>query len=140
MHGLSFTRMRDAARKEGVKHLLLHNYRFLPAVRLSRQLIEEGRLGRIYQFRGRYLQQVGSDPQEVTENVWYATGTRSGVLLGIGCHIIDLALFGDSWRAESRSGYPSAQGDSLSVVPADSASGVPDVPAAADSNAMETTR
>lgn len=85
--------MRDAAVKAGVKHLLCHNYRFLPAVRLSRQLIVEGRLGRIYQFRGRYLQQVGSNPEEVTENVWYATGTRSGVLLGIGCHIIDLARF-----------------------------------------------
>jgi predicted dehydrogenase len=29
----------------------------------------------------------------VLENVWYATGTRSGVLLGIGCHIIDMARF-----------------------------------------------
>jgi len=60
---------------------------------LARQLIEEGRLGTIYQFRGRYLQQVGRDPNEVTENVWYAAGTRSGVLLGIGSHIIDLARF-----------------------------------------------
>jgi predicted dehydrogenase len=86
-------RMRDAAAKSGVKHLLCHNYRFLPAVRLTRELVEEGRLGTIYQFRGRYLQQVGRDPGEATENVWYAAGTRSGVLLGIGCHIIDLARF-----------------------------------------------
>jgi predicted dehydrogenase len=85
--------MRDAAVKAGVKHLLCHNYRFMPAVRLARQLIEEGRLGTIYQFRGRYLQQVGRNPEEVTENVWYASGTRSGVLLGIGSHIIDLARF-----------------------------------------------
>jgi predicted dehydrogenase len=86
-------RMRDAAIKAGVKHLLCHNYRFMPAVRLARHLIEEGRLGTIYQFRGRYLQQVGRDPSEVAENVWYASGTRSGVLLGIGSHIIDLARF-----------------------------------------------
>jgi predicted dehydrogenase len=86
-------RMRDAALKSGVKHLLCHNYRFMPAVRLAKQLVAEGRLGTIYQFRGRYLQQVGRDPEEVAENVWYASGTRSGVLLGIGCHIIDLARF-----------------------------------------------
>ncbi|MBN1835053.1 MAG: Gfo/Idh/MocA family oxidoreductase [Spirochaetales bacterium] len=86
-------RMRDTALQSGRKHLLCHNYRFMPAVRLARQLIEEGRLGRIYQFRGRYLQQIGHDPDETTEDVWYATGTRSGVLLGIGCHIIDLARF-----------------------------------------------
>ena len=93
MTAVDARRMRDAAVKAGVKHLLCHNYRFMPAVRLARQLIDEGRLGTIYQFRGRYLQQVGRNPEEVTENVWYAGGTRSGVLLGIGCHIIDLARF-----------------------------------------------
>ncbi len=85
--------MRDRAEKAGVKHMLCHNYRFVPAVRLARQLISEGRLGAVYQFRGRYLQDVGHRPDEVTENVWYAAGTGSGVLLGIGCHIIDLARF-----------------------------------------------
>jgi len=93
MTAVDARRMRDAAVKAGVKHLLCHNYRFMPAVRFARQLIDEGRLGTIYQFRGRYLQQVGRNPHDVTENVWYASGTRSGVLLGIGCHIIDLARF-----------------------------------------------
>ena len=85
--------MRDEAVKAGVKHMLCHNYRFMPAVRLAKKLIEVGELGRIYQFRGVYLQEVGHEPSEVLENVWYATGTRSGVLLGIGCHIIDMARF-----------------------------------------------
>jgi len=85
--------MRDAVRKTGVKHMLCHNYRFLPAVRLARELVGEGRIGRVYQLRGRYLQEVGRNPREIIENVWYADGTRSGVLLGIGCHIIDLARF-----------------------------------------------
>jgi predicted dehydrogenase len=86
-------RMLEAVRKAGVKHLLCHNYRFMPAVRLARKLIEDGELGTVYQFRGVYLQEVGHDPAEVLENVWYVSGTRSGVLLGIGCHVIDLARF-----------------------------------------------
>ncbi len=86
-------RMYRTVEKCGVKHMLCHNYRFMPAVRLARELIESGEIGTVYQFRGRYLQEVGHDPDEVSENVWYASGTKSGVLLGIGCHIIDLARF-----------------------------------------------
>ena len=85
--------MRDAAEKAGVKHMVCHNYRFLPAVRLAYDLIREGALGTIYQFRAQYLQEVGHDPAEPVENVWYAAGTKSGVMLGIGCHIIDMARF-----------------------------------------------
>jgi predicted dehydrogenase len=86
-------RMRDAVIKSGVKHMCCHNYRFIPAVRLARSLIEEGALGTIYQFRGSYLQEVGHDPSAPTESVWYASGTKSGVLLGIGCHLIDIARY-----------------------------------------------
>jgi len=86
-------RMIEAAEESGVKHMLCHNYRFMPAVRLAKTMIDDGELGTIYQFRGRYLQEVGHDPGEKTENVWYTSGTKSGVLLGIGCHIIDLARF-----------------------------------------------
>jgi predicted dehydrogenase len=85
--------MRDAAEKAGVRHMLCHNYRFLPAVRFAYDLIQEGALGTVYQFRARYLQEVGHDPGEAVENVWYAAGTKSGVLFGIGCHIIDMARF-----------------------------------------------
>lgn len=85
--------MMQAAGKAGVKSMCCHNYRFLPAVRLARELIENGTLGRIYHFRGQYLQPYGHDPDEVIENVWYAAGTASGVLLGIGSHAIDMARF-----------------------------------------------
>lgn len=85
--------MMRAAQKAGVKSMCCHNYRFLPAVRLARELVEKGALGRIYHFRGQYLQPYGHDPQEVIENAWYAAGTASGVLLGIGSHVIDMARF-----------------------------------------------
>ena len=45
----------------GVKHMTAFNYRFVPAVRLARQLIEAGELGEIQHFRGRYLQEWGDD-------------------------------------------------------------------------------
>ena len=40
----------------GVKHLCAFNYRFVPAVRLAREMIDAGELGEIRHFRGRYLQ------------------------------------------------------------------------------------
>jgi predicted dehydrogenase len=86
-------RMMQAVQKAGVKSMCCHNYRFLPAVRLARQLIENGVLGKIYHFRGQYLQPYGHDPEAVIENAWYAAGTASGVLLGIGSHVIDMARF-----------------------------------------------
>ena len=38
------------------------NYRFVPAVRLAREMIEVGELGEIFHFRGRYLQDWLVDP------------------------------------------------------------------------------
>ncbi len=70
-----------------------HNYRFIPAMRLARELIEKGAIGKIYHFRGCYLQEIGHDPQAPVENLWYASGTTSGVLLGLGSHVIDTARF-----------------------------------------------
>jgi predicted dehydrogenase len=85
--------MADAARAAGVKNMLCHNYRFFPAVRLARELIDRGAIGTIRHFRGRYLQEPGHDPAAPLEDCWYASGTKSGVLLGIGSHIIDMARF-----------------------------------------------
>jgi predicted dehydrogenase len=85
--------MAEAARKAGVKNMLCHNYRFFPAVRLARKLIDEGALGTLYHFRAVYLQEVGHDAAAPLEDCWYASGTKSGVLLGIGSHVIDMARF-----------------------------------------------
>lgn len=81
------------AKKAKVKNMCAYNYRFIPAVRLAKEIIEKGYLGDLYEFKGRYLQPYGADPSEPVENVWYASGTKSGVMLGIGSHIIDTARF-----------------------------------------------
>src|SRR4029079_9889954 len=54
--------MLAAATKAGVVHMICHNYRKAPAVTLARQIIDEGRLGRLYHFRGTYLQDWVADP------------------------------------------------------------------------------
>ena len=46
----------------GVKHMCAFNYRFVPAVRLARELLEAGELGEIHHFRARYLQDWLVDP------------------------------------------------------------------------------
>ncbi len=76
----------------GVKHLCAFNYRFVPAVRLARELIDAGELGEIRHFRGRYLQDWGDDP---TLDTWrfHASDAGSGALGDLGTHVIDLARY-----------------------------------------------
>ncbi len=85
--------MLEAVRKAGVKHACAFNYRFVPAVRQARLLIEQGALGRIYHFRARYLQEWIADPEFAM--VWRLDKSvaGSGALGDLGAHIIDLARF-----------------------------------------------
>ena len=48
-------------RRAGVVHMCGFNYRFVPAVRLARELLEAGDLGELFHFRARYLQSWGVD-------------------------------------------------------------------------------
>jgi predicted dehydrogenase len=82
-------RMRDAAARAPGRALCVFNYRFVPAVRFARELIDSGRIGRIYQIRVSYLQMDGHDPALPPERVWYSAWPHSGVLQGIGSHAID---------------------------------------------------
>ena len=83
----------------GVKHMCAFNYRFVPAVRLAREMLEAGDLGDIYHFRGSYLQEWG----DIDDQVWrFERATAgSGALGDLGAHVIDLAAI--SWARSSRS-------------------------------------
>jgi predicted dehydrogenase len=75
----------------GVKHMCAFNYRFVPAIRLARQLVEAGEIGEIVHFRGRYLQEWGADPNL---DAWRFQADEAGGTLGdTGAHVIDLARF-----------------------------------------------
>ena len=86
-------RMRDAARAAGTKSMCTFNYRFMPAVRLAKDLIAEGKIGTIYQVRVHYLQMAGHDPALRPEQCWYSAWPHSGGLQGIGSHAIDQCRF-----------------------------------------------
>ncbi|MBQ8357185.1 MAG: Gfo/Idh/MocA family oxidoreductase [Clostridia bacterium] len=73
---------------------VLFNNRHLSAVRRAKQLIEEGRLGRILSFDFRYLHNSCTDTAKKAgwKQIADICG-KGGVLLDLGSHIIDLAVF-----------------------------------------------
>jgi predicted dehydrogenase len=86
-------KMRDAAASAGGVHMTGYNYRFIPAVLLARQIILEGRLGRVHHFRARFCDDSMVDP-----NVPYSwrhsrAHAGSGVIGDLAAHAIDLAHF-----------------------------------------------
>ncbi|HLW03309.1 MAG TPA: Gfo/Idh/MocA family oxidoreductase [Ktedonobacterales bacterium] len=85
--------MWEAARQAGIVHMCAFNYRFVPAIRLARDIIKAGRLGRIYHFRARYLQEWITDPN--FPMVWRmdAETAGTGAIGDLGTHIIDIARF-----------------------------------------------
>ncbi|MHA2854583.1 Gfo/Idh/MocA family protein [Paenibacillus lautus] len=89
--------MLQAAEDAGVTHMVGFNYRFSPAVRLAKKLIDSGRLGQIYHFRAWFLQDWIMDPQFPL--VWRLQKevAGSGSHGDLGAHLIDLAhyLVGD---------------------------------------------
>lgn len=76
----------------GVKHMCAFNYRFVPAIRLAREMIDAGELGEIRHFRARYLQDWGDDPALDTWR-FHADEAGSGALGDLGAHVVDLAHF-----------------------------------------------
>jgi predicted dehydrogenase len=85
--------MLDAVKQAGVLNYLNHNYRRVPAVALAKQLVDEGRLGTIFHWRGAYLQDWIIDPN--FPMAWqlkkeYAGG---GPLFDLTSHAIDLARY-----------------------------------------------
>jgi predicted dehydrogenase len=81
------------ARAGKARLAVVFNYRFVPAIQLAKQIIAEGRLGRLYHFRARYLQDWLASPNAPMS--WRLDKDRagSGVLGDLGAHVIDLAHF-----------------------------------------------
>ncbi len=85
--------MLAAVQKAKVKHMIMFNYRFIPAVSFAKQMIAAGELGTIYHYRGYYLQDWIVDPNFPL--VWRLQKERagSGALGDIAAHSIDMARF-----------------------------------------------
>ncbi len=82
-----------AVEKAGVRHQVGFNYRFCPAVVLIKNMIDQGRLGKIFHFRGFYLQDYIIDPD--FPKVWRLDKSiaGSGSHGDLNAHVIDLARY-----------------------------------------------
>lgn len=89
--------MIDAVKKAGVVHMICHNYRRAPAVSLAKRLIDEGKLGRIFHYRGTYLQDWLVNPDVPRYWRMVKSEAGSGALGDILSHTLDLShyLVGD---------------------------------------------
>ena len=86
--------MLEAVQKAGVKHMVAFNYRFVPAIRQIRKLVDSGLLGQIYHFRAVYLQEWVMAHYNLPM-IWRLQKSLagSGALGDLGAHIIDLGRY-----------------------------------------------
>jgi predicted dehydrogenase len=90
-------RMVEAVEKSGVPNMVWYNYRRVPAVTLAKQFIDEGRLGRIFHYRAKFLQDWTMSPAlpQGGAALWRldADAAGSGVTGDLLAHCIDTALW-----------------------------------------------
>jgi len=97
MNGAEASRMVEAVEKARVPNMVWYNYRRVPAVTLAKQLIDEGRLGRIFHYRAKFLQDwtISPDLPQGGTGLWrldvHAAG--SGVTGDLLAHCIDTAMW-----------------------------------------------
>jgi predicted dehydrogenase len=89
--------MCEAVEKAGVANMVWYNYRRVPAVTFAKQLIDEGRLGRIFHYRANFLQDwtISEELPQGGEALWRldAAAAGSGVTGDLLAHCIDTALW-----------------------------------------------
>ena len=85
--------MLDAVQAAKVIHMVAFNYRRTPAVALARKYIAEGRIGKILNFRGTYLQDWSADPNSPLSWRFSKKIAGSGTLGDIGTHVVDMARY-----------------------------------------------
>jgi myo-inositol 2-dehydrogenase/D-chiro-inositol 1-dehydrogenase len=90
-------RMVAAVEKAGVPNMVWYNYRRVPAVTLAKQLIDEGRLGKIFHYRAKFLQDwtISADLPQGGAGLWRldVNVAGSGVTGDLLAHCIDTAMW-----------------------------------------------
>ncbi len=89
--------MVDAIDKAGVPNTVWYNYRRIPAVTLAKQIIDSGKLGRIFHYRSNFLQDwtINADLPQGGEALWRldVDSAGSGVTGDLLAHCIDMAMW-----------------------------------------------
>jgi len=97
MNGPEGLKMVEAVEKARVPNMVWYNYRRIPAVTLARQLIDEGRLGKVFHYRAKFLQDWTINPElpQGGTALWRldVAAAGSGVSGDLLAHCIDTALW-----------------------------------------------
>ena len=86
-----------AIEKAGVANMVWYNYRRVPAVTLAKQLVDEGRFGKIFHYRAKFLQDwtISADLPQGGAGLWRldVNVAGSGVTGDLLAHCIDTAMW-----------------------------------------------
>lgn len=89
--------MTEAVEKAGVANMVWYNYRRVPAITLAKKLVDEGRLGRVFHYRAKYLQDwtISADLPQGGAALWRLDSAvaGSGVTGDLLAHSIDTAIW-----------------------------------------------
>jgi len=89
--------MCQAVEKAGVANIVWYNYRRIPAVTFAKQIIDSGKLGKIFHYRANFLQDwtISADLPQGGAGLWRldAAAAGSGVTGDLLAHCIDTALW-----------------------------------------------
>jgi predicted dehydrogenase len=97
MNGVEGRKMVDAVQTAKVPNMVWYNYRRIPAVTLAKQLIDEGKLGKIFHYRAKFLQDwtISADLPQGGTGLWRldVAAAGSGVTGDLLAHCIDTAIW-----------------------------------------------
>lgn len=97
MTGQDGAKMVAAVEKAKVPNMVWYNYRRVPAVTLAKRLVDEGRLGKIFHYRAKFLQDwtIKSDLPQGGQGLWRldVEAAGSGVTGDLLAHCIDTAIW-----------------------------------------------
>jgi predicted dehydrogenase len=86
-----------AVEKAGVPNMVWYNYRRIPAVTLAKKLVDEGRLGKVFHYRAKFLQDwtIKADLPQGGQGLWRldVAAAGSGVSGDLLAHCIDTAIW-----------------------------------------------
>jgi predicted dehydrogenase len=97
MNGPEGRKMVAVVEKAGVPNMVWYNYRRVPAVTLAKQFIDEGRLGQVFHYRAKFLQDWTISPElpQGGAGLWRldVKAAGSGVTGDLLAHCIDTAVW-----------------------------------------------
>jgi predicted dehydrogenase len=97
MNGPEGEKMVAAVEKAKVPNMVWYNYRRIPAVTLAKKLVDEGKLGKIFHYRAKFLQDwtISPDLPQGGQGLWRldVKAAGSGVTGDLLAHCIDTAIW-----------------------------------------------